>query len=193
MQLKGLFVLMGVFAAGAFWGHADSSLPPARAGYAAQAAAADDAQLRLARAYLKLAELDLQRALDGNQRVPALYPRTLLDSLQDTVQMARNRVEQLTAKGDRHSVYLQNAELEIRTTQERLARAQAANRQSPGAVPALELDRLTARLEMAHANLECVKSMKDAPAEELLQWRVDQLRADVLDLRNTILFSNARL
>ena len=184
--LLGFFV---IFAAGMYAGYS-ASLPSAAA--TDEQSAMDGLESRVAEANLKLAEIELRRAAEANQRVGGAFPRSTLDALEETVQIARHRTQQLESKGDRLAFYVQSAEAALKTAQGRLLQAQQANERARGAVPNIELARLTARAELAQLKVQQARGLEGAAPQAVLNWRLDQLQAELLELRNAILFTSAR-
>jgi len=153
------------------------------------AAAATDLQVRYAQARLRLAELDLERAIAanaasahsvGDREVQRL--RTHVEMLKHQVEIARSHPR--TAARQAATVAAEAACTDARAD---LDAALRANERTPGTVTGINVERLRAKLELAEVRLAMCKS----PDYELsllaeLEWNIEQLTDEVIDLRHRV-------
>ena len=153
------------------------------------ASAAHDLQVRYAQARLRLAELDLERAMAanaaskdsvGSREVQRL--RTHVEMLKDQVAIAHSHPR--TAARQAAAVAAEAACTDARADLEAALRA---NQRTPGTVSEINLERLRAKVELAEVRLAMCKS----PDYELsllaeLEWNIEQLTDEVIDLRHRV-------
>jgi hypothetical protein len=140
-------------------------------------APAPSIEVRYARAQLKLAEANLQRAEQRNRRVARSVPNNVVAEYQDDLKLAETRLEQATAgqSAGQFPVWLRQAEAEERWAQTTWQDANAVNARAPGTVHPLDVERFRLRAEIAQLQLERGQSLVDAPFEAQLQWKLDLL------------------
>lgn len=143
--------------------------------------------IRYVEVYLALAKLELQRALDTNKQIPGTFTNTALDALRLSVQIATAQLQNLqTNQSQRIPAYLISAEANARGAAAAYKRAVAANQQSPGALPATELERLRLTAILAELSLDKAKLVNPNSKLDYLQWQADQIREDLYQLRNRL-------
>lgn len=154
-----------------------------------EAAAAADLQVRYAMARLRLAELDLERALAANRAVPAAVAPRELERLRNHIRLVRRQVEIIRERPRTaaRQATIAAAEAGRDNVRADLEAALAANHRVPGAVSDLNVERLRARLELAEIRIALCKN----PDYELsildeMQWNIDQLTDQLIDLRHRI-------
>lgn len=155
----------------------------------AEAVAAADLRVRYAMARLRLAELDLERALAANRALPAAVGPREIERLRNHVRLLERHVE--IARDQPRTAARQAtvaaAEAGRDNVRADLEAALAANHRVPGAVSELNVKRLRARLELAEIRIALCKN----PDYELsildeMQWNIDQLTDQLIDLRHQV-------
>lgn len=148
-----------------------------------------DAQVRYAEARLRLAELDLERASAVNERAHDAIGerelgrlRTHVATLQRHVAIAREHPRTAARQAS-----IAAAEAACADARGDLEAAERVNDRTAGSVSEINVRRLRARVELADARLELCRN----PDYELsllaeLEWNIEQLTADVIDLRHRV-------
>jgi hypothetical protein len=154
--------------------------------------ATDSVALKYAEASLKLAQIDLQRAEDANERVAGTITPGAMDQLQHRVFEAQARLSALRGESGAAAASLKVLEAAATIAATRLSQAEAANRRAPGAVPQLQLERLRVGNELAQLRIERTKSLQQAPLEQQLAWEVEQLHQELDELRAQVLLLRQR-
>lgn len=151
----------------------------------------DELALEYANTYLKLVENEQKRVDDIYQRLRAPIPGEIADQLHDAQAYARARQEALEAKLTEKDAAVEALGTMAETAKNRLARAEAANKKSPGAIPALRLERLKLSAQLADLRLKRARSLGKADPAQWLAWQVEQLRDDlaVLNIATAVLRS----
>jgi len=166
----------------------DEVVQPA-SGRLAEAEQAAELKLRYATARVRLAELDLQRALAANQAVRGAIGDREIERLKHHVELTR-RQHAIVLESPRTAARLATeaaAEAAIAEARGDLAAALGANHRVPGSVSDLNVQRLQTRLELAEIRVAICRN----PASELslldeMQWTIDQLTDEVIDLRHRV-------
>jgi hypothetical protein len=160
--------------------------------------AADEAELdrqraeldsRYAQVYRKIAELNLQTALDANKRLPNTVAPAEVDRLRQIVRLAE--VQSKAADGgdptSDQSLTIENDESQVKMTQEALRRTIAANNRAPGVVPRIELERLRLLAELGRLQLAKDKfAAEEKKAAGEMRKRFTQLEKQVKQLQETV-------
>ncbi|HEX4128420.1 MAG TPA: hypothetical protein VHZ24_00145 [Pirellulales bacterium] len=141
--------------------------------------------LRYAEATLKLAKMDLQKALDVNKLVPNTFSPAAVEPLQQAVDVAQQRYEQVkNATGDPlYELYVRSEEGSLRCAQADYNKALAANQRFKGSVMNDELERLRLTVEVARLRYDKARDSSHEAEVSSLQWQVEQLREEVQHLR----------
>jgi hypothetical protein len=142
-------------------------------------------ELRYARAQLRLAEANLKRVEQSNERVAGAVPGSVVAEYQYDVEVAKTRLEQVTA-GDSASAFqcwLRRAQAEHRAAETIWKNATAVNRRLPGSFKAHDMERFRLRAEVARLQLERGRLLVDARLEAQLQWKTDLLDNQVQRLK----------
>lgn len=148
-----------------------------------------DLQLRYAMARLKLAELDLQRAVTLNRPTPNAIGALEVTRLTNHVRLMQRQVEIAQGKpqSSAREVGLAAAELAVETAQADLDAARAANKRAEGAIKKVNMQRLETKLEIAQIRLELYQSPDFVPSPiDEMQWHIDQLTEQLIDLRHRV-------
>jgi hypothetical protein len=155
----------------------------------ARPAAPNDLQVRYAQARLRLAELDLERAIAantasrdavGDREVQRL--RTHVEMLRRQVDLARNHPRTAARQAATAA-----AEAACTDAHADLEAALRANQRVPGTVSDINVERLRAKVEVAEVRVALCKS----PEYELsllaeMEWNIEQLTDEVIDLRHRV-------
>lgn len=153
------------------------------------AAAPHDLPVRYAQARLRLAELDLERAIAANTALPNSIGDREVQRLRTHVEMLRRQVE--IARSHPRTAARQAATVaaEAACTDARgdLDAALRANERTPGTVSDINVERLRAKVDLAEVRVAMCKS----PEYELsllaeLEWNIEQLTDEVIDLRQRV-------
>lgn len=168
---------------------ADLVVEQPRAGQSAEAAAAAKLRLDYAMARLKLAELDLERAVAANHAVKGAVGDREIERLKNHLALMRTQLE--IAGGQPRTASRQAtmaaAQLACDNARADLDAAMKANRIAPGAVSVVNLERLRARLELAEIRVAlCQNQAFELSLLDEMQWNIDQLTDQLIDLRHQV-------
>jgi len=141
--------------------------------------------VRYAEAYAQLAQLQLQQALDANEKMRATFSKVLIERLRQHARIAGQLLER-TRNPDASSqpdLNISSAEAELKLAEVKLQTSLALTRRVPGFEPKADLEQLRAKVEVARLRLEKARQLSGKLSlEENLQWQVNQLRDDLLEL-----------
>lgn len=143
-----------------------------------------DLDIQYAKAYLKLMEATLAKYEATNRKLPNTIRPSVMQAIQETVREARERVG--LAQNDDTSdveIYVSGAEADLRASQEALKKAEAANLQYSDTVSPEEVARLKAEVEVAKIRLEKARHLGSESQLSNVRFELEQLRADVAELR----------
>ena len=145
----------------------------------------DSLDVRAAQADLELARLELQKVVEKNRQVPNSFPQILVERLEDYVRLAESQLKQLidptAAHG--HAVHITEAKLAVERAQRHLDRGLELNRRMARLADATEVARRRAALQVAVLRLERAKQLDPRAPHAHIEWQLEQLRDDLLDLR----------
>ena len=148
--------------------------------------AIDGVEVRLSRAHLELAKLDLQRALETNKRVPNVFSTEFIETLRLHVEIDEAQLEQCL-KGedaDPHQVCIRSAEAALKIAETDLKGIRATHQRMPSADSALQVERAAVVAKIAKLNIEKIKQLENSESVLThLQWQIDDLRHQVLELQ----------
>jgi hypothetical protein len=139
--------------------------------------AVESVELRYARAQLRLAEANLSRIEQTNKQAARAVPSSIVAEYQHDLRVAKARLA-LATKGrptSEFQVWLQRAEVELRTAETAWKNATAVNRRVPETFAPLDVERLRLRAEVARLQLERGQSLVNSGREAQLQWQIDLL------------------
>ncbi|MCY2985865.1 MAG: hypothetical protein NTY15_19740 [Planctomycetota bacterium] len=158
---------------------------PESDGAAANSVQNESVDVRLARAHIELAKMDLRRAQEANERI-RIYSVEFIEKLQLHVAIDEAELEQCL-KGedyDSHKVCVRSAEASLKVAEADLRGARAAYQPMPTADSALAAERAGMVVELAKLNLERAKGLSNSESVLThLQWQIDELRHQVLELQ----------
>ncbi|MFV2066319.1 MAG: hypothetical protein ACC645_05015 [Pirellulales bacterium] len=148
--------------------------------------AKESVRVRYARAYLKLAKMDLRRAMDANRKFARMHSAGLVERLRQNVKIAEEQLRQVL-KGDAgklHEVHLRQTEAAVKIAELELQQAVVLSKRAPAAVRRGELERLRVAAEIARLDLmQAREPASFQSAMPHLQWQLEQLRKEVLRLQ----------
>jgi hypothetical protein len=146
-----------------------------------------EVNVRYADVYRKIAELNLQMAVESDRRVPNTIPLAELDRLRQVVRLAEAQCKAAKA-GEKEDLTLEQDASQVKVAQDALQKAVAANNQTPGTVPQIVVDRLRLLAELSRLQLakdKLASKPKPPPVAEL-QQRVETLEQEVRELRKQL-------
>jgi hypothetical protein len=140
--------------------------------------------VKYAKAYLKLVEATLEKYEDTNRRLPNTIRPSVIQAIQEGVREARERL-QLAQRDDvsDSEIYVSGAESDLRTAEESLRKAEAANIQFSGTISDAEIARLKADVELSKIRAEKARHLASESALSNVRYELEQLREDVQELR----------
>jgi hypothetical protein len=145
----------------------------------------ESVEVRYARAQLQLAEANLIRVEQRNERVARSVPSSVVAEFQHDVAVAKTRLEQAAAgpASNEFQVWLKRAEAERKAAETTWKNATAANKRVPGTFEPLDVERFRLRAEVAKLQLERGQVLAGAGREAQLQWEIDMLANQVQRLK----------
>jgi hypothetical protein len=149
----------------------------------------DDLQVRYALARLKLAELDLERALTANHDTAGAIGEREIERLRNHVAVMEKRLEIARARPRTASRQAMVAAAEAARDNARgdLESALRARDRKERSVSDLAVERLRAKLELAEIRLDlCRNPEYELSLLDEMQWSIDQLTDQVIDLRHQL-------
>jgi len=192
-RLPGLLLSMTLGTVGLVFAASTSAF-----GQAASAPPADETDesldVRYARASLRLAEMDLQKAVDANKRFGRTLPPYAIEPLRAVVKIAEKQLQHVLHKDAEtlHQVHLAIAEAKVTTAEAELERALAVNKQSSGLFSDTEIERLRQAAEVARLGLAKARAVNIQSHAEHLQWQVEELQKEVLQLQSRVALLSLR-
>lgn len=156
---------------------------------------ANDLQVRYAEARLRLAELDLEQAISVNEQAHGAIGDREMHRLRTHVAMLKRQVEiarEHPRTAARHAS-IAAAEAACADARGDLDAALRANQRTPGAVSDINVARLRAKVDVA----EIRTALCASPEYELsllaeLEWNIEQLTDEVIDLRHRMETGSSR-
>jgi hypothetical protein len=141
--------------------------------------------VRYAQAQLQLAEANLSRIQQSNQRVPRSVPESVVAEYRDDVTVAQARLDQATAgqAANEFQGWLERAATEQRAAEALWTIATTANSHLPGTFDALDVERYRLRAEVARLQFERGQALIAAAADAQMQWKIEMLDNQVQRLK----------
>ncbi len=149
----------------------------------------DEPEVRYALARLRLAELNLERALEANAKSEKAIGDREVQRLRNHIEVARRQVDIACAhpRTAARQATIAAAEAARDNARGDLEAAVAANARTPGTISPVNMERLKTKLELAEIRLEmCQNVMSELSLLAEMQWSIDQLTDEVIDLRHQI-------
>ncbi len=157
-----------------------SAVDAAQPTASANQSGAEILDVRYAQAFLKLAQADLRKAQDANERVPGTVPDSLLQPLAANVIVAKQRLARAEHPDDRKvNPYVNSAEAMLQSAQDNWKKALAVNQREAGTVRQTEIDRLQALTELARVRLEQARALDTGSPLARATFDLEQLRLEV--------------
>jgi hypothetical protein len=162
-----------------------SQAPQPAAAAANTSTVPESVDVRYARAQLQLAEANLQRMRQINQRLPRSVPASVVAEYQQDVDVAKTQVQQaeLNSGKDEFQVWLRRAESAWKTAHTLWKNGVAVNQRSPGTIEALDVERFRLRAELNRLQLERGQALAKAPREAQVQWQLELLNNEVQQVK----------
>ena len=142
-------------------------------------------EVQLARAQVELAEIDLQRAIECNKRMPNTFPPEVIDVFRLHVAADEAHLKQclLGESADPQETTIRRAEVALHIAEANLARLKQIDERMPSAAHALDVKRAAVVARIAKLNLEDMKQLSSLETSDHLQRQIDELRHEVFLLR----------
>ncbi len=138
---------------------------------------------RYARAYLHLAEVDLEIVLDMNRRISGTYPENTVQQLRNHVEIAEMKLQYELAGGEirLHDIHLKELERAKNLAEMNLANAIAINKSLAGTIDELEIKRLRLAAEVAKLAIDKGRDPASVSTPYThLQWQLNQMQSELL-------------
>ena len=150
--------------------------------------------VKYAETFLKLSKVSLEKAVDFNRRVPGGFSAAEIDRLQRIVGFAEERLDWVKKAGHKQAdANIFTATMALRSAEQNYQKAMNANTRVPGAVSPLEVERLRLTVDLAQMSMQkaSLAAETSSPVDDV-QWELDQLREDVMQLRSRVEAITAR-
>lgn len=147
--------------------------------------AAESVGVSYARANMRLAQIDLEIVLSGNQAVSNLHSAQTIQRLRNNVAHSQDLLDYEIDQSKRslQALRVRDLEREVKLAESGLASAISADRQMPGSVSDTEIERLRVTLEIARLALKMAREPDvRLSAEDQLRWQLEQLRSELTRL-----------
>lgn len=144
--------------------------------------------VKYAETFVRLSEVNLQKAEDFNARVPGAFSAAEVGRLRSIVSYAQDRLKWVKGPNQRQAdANIFMADQALRAADQNYEKALSANSRVPGAVSQLETERLRLTVELAKMSREKAElaARTNSPIDDV-QWELDQLREDVMQLRSRV-------
>lgn len=188
-----LFLGFGLLVLGACLG---ANLDAATTPNAAQAQEASDesVDIRYARLFLRQSQLDLDRALETNRRMPGSFQSTVIDALRETVAVAQDWLDEATAesKSADYNPCLKAAEAMSKSIKDDYAKIREINRLAPNSVNPADLERAKVAVELAEVRIARARAIDVKSPASIMQMQIDLLREQMVDLYSQVAKLQAR-
>jgi len=141
---------------------------------------AENLQLQYAQAKLQLAQANLKRIEQINERLKRSVPAGVVAEFRSNVDEATLQVRQAeTPDASEFDVWLRRAQSESQLATSRWKRAVAGNRRLKGTFEELDVERFRLRAEVARLQFARGQKLADAPRAAQLEWQVELLNNEV--------------
>lgn len=144
-------------------------------------------QVRYTEARLRVAELTLQRAVAANVKFPDAIGERELQRLRNHVTMLRRQVEiaRQHPRTAARQASIAAAEAALADVRGDLEAALRANARAAGSISDINIQRLRAKIDLAEIRLElCTNPDYELSLLAELEWNIEQLTDEVIDLRH---------
>jgi hypothetical protein len=175
MILRRLLIAAMILTAGALLGR---TLVPAEAQTDNQAKSLG---AQFAQAQLKLAEMNLARAQELNQKVPGTLIAGMMQQFVEEVARARAEVEiaNKAPEGDPYQACIERVRLALKSAEARAKVGLETHEKAPSVVTRGDVERMRLFAELTDLQLQRGLALANAPPEEKLRWQLDVLGDDL--------------
>ncbi len=142
--------------------------------------------VRYARAHLKIANLDLRRALVEYERRPDVISMTAIERLRKHVAIDEEQLKQTlkSPDGNLHAIYLRSAKIAVDMATADHERKKARYETHPNEYTKMDVERAAAMIDLTKIQLEVTQSKTSSLSSLMyLQWQIEVLRNQVLELQ----------
>ena len=148
-------------------------------------AASESIDVRYARAQFHLAEANLQRVQQMNQRLARTVPASVVAEYQHDLDVAKLHMQHAESSTvtDGFSVWLRQAEAIWKNADTIWKNAVTINQDAPRTFQALDVERFRLRAEVTRLQLERGKHLAHAPRDAQLQWQIELVNNEVQQLK----------
>jgi len=146
----------------------------------------ENVDVRIARAHVELAKLDLRRAQEANERIPLLFSEEYLEKLRLHVTIDQARLEECLKQdhSDSHNVWLRGAQASVQLAEADFTAARALYKDTPTEANLLRAQRAEIVVNLSRLNVEKMKQLGETETYIAhLQFQIDQLQHQVLELQ----------
>lgn len=148
----------------------------------------ESTDVRLARAHVKLAKLEVERALEVNKRNANTYSAEYIELLKLHILIDEAELEQKlrAEQADEHEVCIKNAEATLKIAKSMLAAFQDVHKKAPSSSTKFDLEQASVNVEIAELELEQAKQLESHDTKAVLlhlQRQVERLRHQVMKLQ----------
>jgi hypothetical protein len=148
----------------------------------------ESTDVRLARAHVKLAKLEVERALEVNKRNANTYSAEYIELLKLHILIDEAELEQKlrAEQADEHEVCVKNAEATLKIAKSMLAAFQDVHKKAPSSSTKFDLEQASVNVEIAELELEQAKQLESHDTKAVLlhlQRQVERLRHQVMKLQ----------
>ena len=178
------FTLLTVAAAPALAQAQGNSADPAKS----EANGDSQLDINFAEAVVKLAQIDLQQAVDFNNRLSGAVSSAEVERLQNNVTSAQQYVDMLKkADGKPGDKLMMSAEWSLKNAENNYQRARAVNARAAGTIDKNQIEKLKLIVDLNRASVDKAKAAaaSDSPMA-VLQCQLDLLQFEMLQLRGKI-------
>jgi hypothetical protein len=175
---------IGLIAIGACLGANLDATGAASTARAEDAKNAEPLDVRYAQLFLRQSQLDLERALDTNRRMPGSFQSTVIDALRRTVAVAQNWVDESTArsKSTDFNPCLLAAESQAKHIRDEYAKIQEIERLAPKSVNPIDMERAKVALALAELRIERAEAIDPKSSGSIMQMQIELLREQIVEL-----------
>lgn len=148
----------------------------------------ENVRQRHAAACLELAELQLKKRLEANQRMPGLFPDKELHRYQVNVEVAKRHFAAVQLAEDAVDVHLQHASEQAKLAESDLSQALATNQAEPGTYSDYEISELRLKAEIANLRLIIWSHPKTnvLSVVDHLHWQLERVSEELIELQRRV-------
>jgi hypothetical protein len=145
-------------------------------------------EVRLARAHVRLAKLDVERALEANRKTPNLYPPEFIELLKLHVEIDESDLERSLKHQDVDSreTLIRNAEASLRIARMNVIASKAVFGRLPSVNSKYDVETAKVNLEIAELELEQAKRLQSSDPLEVIRQlhrQISQLRHQIMQMK----------